>query len=64
MTTSLPPQPKRLHLHFDVVTGDQAQELSTAWQEIVSGKRTRMDTAAETCHECRSLVLKPGAECK
>jgi hypothetical protein len=64
MSTSLPPPPKRFQLHFDVATEDQAQEFSAAWDEIVSNKGTRMDAAAETCHECRSLVLKPGSECK
>jgi hypothetical protein len=39
--------PKRIQLHFDVATEDQAAELSAAWQEIVSGKRTRLNTAAE-----------------
>jgi hypothetical protein len=50
MTTPMPPR-KRLHLHFDVVTDDQAAELSAAWEEIVSGKRTRISTAAEDTHE-------------
>jgi hypothetical protein len=39
--------PKRIQLHFDVATDDQAAELSAAWEEIVSGKRTRMITTAE-----------------
>jgi hypothetical protein len=50
MTTPMPPR-KRIQLHFDVVTDDQAAELSAAWEEIVSGKRTRISTAAEDTHE-------------
>jgi hypothetical protein len=45
------PAPKRIQLHFDVSTDDQAQELSAAWQEILSGKRTRLNMAAEDVHE-------------
>ena len=44
-------QPKRLQLHFEVFTDDQAQELRAAWQEILSGKRTRISTAAEDIQE-------------
>jgi hypothetical protein len=42
---------KRIQLHFDVATDDQAQELRAAWEEIVSGKRTRITAAAEEAHE-------------
>ena len=42
---------KRIQLHFDVATDDQAAELSAAWEEIVSGKRTRVSTAAEDTNE-------------
>jgi hypothetical protein len=42
---------KRIQLHFDVATEIQAAELSAAWEEIVSGKRTRISTAAEDTHE-------------
>jgi hypothetical protein len=42
---------KRIQLHFDVATDDQAAELSAAWEEIVSGKRTRISNAAEDTHE-------------
>jgi hypothetical protein len=45
------PPRKRIQLHFDVATDDQAAELSAAWQEILLGKRTRIDTAAEDTHE-------------
>jgi hypothetical protein len=34
-------------MHFDVASDDQAAELSAAYEEIVSGKRTRISTAAE-----------------
>jgi hypothetical protein len=37
---------KRIQLHFDVATDDQAAELRVAWEEIVSGKRARLETAA------------------
>jgi hypothetical protein len=45
------PPRKRIQTHFDVATDDQARELSAAWEEIVSGKRTRISTAAEDLHE-------------
>jgi hypothetical protein len=41
----------RIQLHFDVATDDQAAELRAAWEEIVSGKRTRISTAAEDLNE-------------
>lgn len=43
--------PGRINMHFDVATDDQAQELSAAWQEIVLGKRTRVNTASEDTDE-------------
>lgn len=42
---------KRIQMHFDVATDDQAAELSAAYEEIVSGKRTRISTAAEDAYE-------------
>ena len=42
---------KRIQLHFDVATDDRAAELSAAWEEIVSGKRTRISTVAEDTNE-------------
>jgi hypothetical protein len=39
--------PKRTQLHFDLATDVQAAGLGAAWGEIVSGKRTRMNTTAE-----------------
>jgi hypothetical protein len=42
---------KRIQVTFDVATDSQAAELNAAWQEIVSGKRTRINTAAEDTNE-------------
>jgi hypothetical protein len=50
MTEPLTPR-KRIKLHFDVADESQVAELSAAWQEIVSGKRTRLATAAEDTNE-------------
>jgi len=50
MTAPIPPR-KRIQLHFDVADETQARELGAAWQEIVSGKRTRLATAAEDVSE-------------
>jgi hypothetical protein len=44
-------EPKRIQVTFDVATQSQAAELSAAWREIVSGKRTRLNTAAEDINE-------------
>jgi hypothetical protein len=38
-------------MHFDVATDDQAAELTAAYEEVVSGKRTRISTAAEDTYE-------------
>jgi hypothetical protein len=46
MNTPGPPR-ERLQMHFDVATDDQAAELTAAYEEIVSGKRTRINIAAE-----------------
>jgi hypothetical protein len=50
MNTPMTPR-KRIQMHFDVATDDQAAELSAAYGEVVSGKRTRISTAAEDTHE-------------
>jgi hypothetical protein len=42
---------KRIEVTFDLATPSQAAELNAAWQEIVSGKRTRLNTAAEDTNE-------------
>ena len=42
---------KRIRVTFDVATESQAAELQAAWQEILSGKRTRLNTAAEDLNE-------------
>ena len=46
MSTPMTPR-KRIQMHFDVATDDQAAELNAAYEEVVSGKRTRISTAAE-----------------
>jgi len=50
MSTPMTPR-KRIQMHFDVATDDQAAELSAAYEEVVSGKRTRIATAAEDALE-------------
>jgi hypothetical protein len=50
MTAPMTPR-NRIQLHFGVATDDQAAELSAAWEEIVSGKQTRISTAAEDTNE-------------
>jgi hypothetical protein len=56
MTEPLTPR-KRIQLHFDVADESQAAELSAAWQEIVSGKRTRLATAAEDVNEIMERAM-------
>ena len=43
--------PKRRLVQFEVADDAQAAELNAAWQEIVSGQRTRLGTAAEETHD-------------
>jgi len=50
MTTPMTTR-KHIQPHFDVADEAQAAELSAAWEEIVSGKRTRISTAAEDLNE-------------
>jgi hypothetical protein len=50
MTAPIPPR-QRIQLQFDVADETQARELGAAWEEIVSGKRTRLATAAEDVNE-------------
>jgi hypothetical protein len=50
MTTLTSPR-KRIQMYFDVATDHQAAELSAAWEDIVSGKRTRISAAAEDTQE-------------
>ena len=45
------PHFKRIQVQFDVSSEDQARELNAAWLEIVAGKRTRINTAAEDVNE-------------
>jgi hypothetical protein len=56
MTAPLIP-PKRVRLHFDIATDDQAAELSAAWQEIISGKRARLNTTAEELNELMERAM-------
>jgi hypothetical protein len=51
MTAPMSGQPKRLEVTFQLSSADQAEELNAAWLEIVSGKRTRLSTAAEDVHD-------------
>jgi hypothetical protein len=44
-------EPKRIRVTFDVATDSQAAELNAAWAEIVAGRRTRLNTAAEDLNE-------------
>jgi hypothetical protein len=48
---------KRIQLHFEVADDTQAAELSAAWQEIASGKRTRINTAAEDLNEIMERAM-------
>jgi hypothetical protein len=46
----MPPR-KRIRLHFDVATDEQAAELTAAYEEVLLGERRRISTAAEDVHE-------------
>ena len=48
---SIPMPPRKRIQHFEVLTDAQAAELDAAWQEILSGKRLRLTTAAEDLNE-------------
>jgi hypothetical protein len=48
---STPMTPRKRIIHLEVFTDAQAAELDAAWQEILSGKRTRLNTAAEEINE-------------
>jgi hypothetical protein len=56
MSTPMTPR-KRIQLHFDVATDDQAAELRATWEEVVSGKRTRLTTAAEELNEVMERAM-------
>lgn len=47
MTSHLPPRPRKIRLELTVASEDQAAELRAAWQEIVRGKHTRLNTAEQ-----------------
>jgi hypothetical protein len=57
MTAPTSGQPKRPRVSFHPSTEDQAEELRAAWQEILSGKRTRLDTAAEEIDEITQRAM-------
>jgi hypothetical protein len=48
---------EHIQLHFDVADETQAAELSAAWEEIVSGTRTRISTAAEDTNEIMQRAM-------
>lgn len=37
-------KPKRIQVTFDLATQSQAAELNAAWQEILAGQRSRINT--------------------
>jgi hypothetical protein len=43
--------PKKIAVTLEVANQVQAAELNAAWQEIVAGQRTRLNTAAEDVNE-------------
>jgi hypothetical protein len=64
MTAPVSRPPKRIQLHFDVATDDQAQELSAAWEKIVSGKQARVSIHRAQSLSCgqRRLSIGPRHE--
>ena len=38
---------KRIRIHFDVMTDDEAAELSLFYEDVIAGKRTRVSFAAD-----------------
>ena len=51
--------PKKIAVTLEVANQVQAAELSAAWREIVSGKRTRLNTAAEDINEIMERARAP-----
>jgi len=47
----MPRPPNRLQVHFEVADEKQTAELNTAWQEIISGRRTRVNIDADDVNE-------------
>lgn len=47
----------RIQLHFEVSTDAEAAELDAAWREILSGKRTRLNTAAEDLNDIMERAM-------
>ena len=52
-----PMTPHKRILHFEVLTDAQAAELDAAWQEILSGRRTRLNTGAEELNEVMERAM-------
>lgn len=50
-------RPQKQQLQLEVATAAQAEELHAAWREILSGKRTRLDTAAEDVNEIMERAM-------
>jgi hypothetical protein len=51
---------QRIQVTFDVASASQVAELNAAWEEIVAGKRARLNRAAEDTHEvmeCARIAL-------
>jgi hypothetical protein len=57
MTAPMSREPKRLEVTLSVANEGQAEELHAAWLEIVSGKRPRLDTAAEELNEIMERAM-------
>jgi hypothetical protein len=57
MTAPMSREPKRLEVTLSVATEGQAEELHAAWLEIVSGKRPRLDTAAQELNEIMERAM-------
>lgn len=56
MTTPMTPR-KRIEVHLEVSTEGQAAELNAAWQEILSGNRIRLNTAAGDLNEIMERAM-------
>jgi hypothetical protein len=57
MTAPMSREPKRFEVTLSVATEGQAEELHAAWLEIVSGKRPRLDTAAQELNEIMERAM-------
>ena len=57
MTGAAPQDFKPFQMTFSVSSDGEAQELDAAWREIVSGKRTRVNAAAQELHEIMERAM-------